>query len=130
MPPQGNNNNNNNTQRQHGVKGVYYAGKWVNLDKNQNKIENSEHDMEDFLCQSKGTDDGHGLRSASSSCRLYVEPCPRSHTRVSASSSANYDVVIVGAGCIGAAIARELSRYKLSVLWLEVSLFVRSTVRS
>ena len=30
-----------------------------------------------------------------------------------------YDVVVVGAGCIGGAIARELSRYDLRVLLLE-----------
>lgn len=31
----------------------------------------------------------------------------------------NYDVVIIGAGITGAMTARELSRYKLSVLWIE-----------
>lgn len=30
-----------------------------------------------------------------------------------------HDVAIIGAGVVGASIARELSRYKLSVLWLE-----------
>jgi glycerol-3-phosphate dehydrogenase len=30
-----------------------------------------------------------------------------------------YDVIIVGAGVIGCSIARELSKYKLSVLVLE-----------
>ena len=30
-----------------------------------------------------------------------------------------YDVVVVGAGCIGSAVARELSRYDLSVLVID-----------
>jgi glycerol-3-phosphate dehydrogenase len=33
----------------------------------------------------------------------------------------SYDVLIVGAGCIGAAVARELSRYSLSTLWVEAA---------
>ena len=38
---------------------------------------------------------------------------------MSAKQDGSYDVVIIGAGCIGSAIARELSRYSLSVLMLE-----------
>ena len=33
----------------------------------------------------------------------------------------SYDIVIVGAGCIGAAIARELSKYALKILWVEAA---------
>jgi len=33
----------------------------------------------------------------------------------------SYDVVIIGSGCIGAAIARELSKYALSILWVEAA---------
>ena len=33
-----------------------------------------------------------------------------------------YDVVIIGAGVVGSAIARELSRYKLSIAVLEKNL--------
>ena len=36
----------------------------------------------------------------------------------------NYDVVIVGGGVIGSAVARELSRYKLSICVLEKELDV------
>jgi len=36
-------------------------------------------------------------------------------------SGVEYDIVLVGAGCIGSAIARELSRYKLSVLLVEAA---------
>ena len=100
-------------QRQHGVKGVYYGGKWVNLESCRDKSDDVD-DIEDFLCSNH----------QNKSCRLYNEPCPRSRSRVRASSNEQYDVVIIGAGCIGAAIARELSRYKLSVLWLEVSFIV------
>jgi cation diffusion facilitator CzcD-associated flavoprotein CzcO len=32
-----------------------------------------------------------------------------------------YDVVIIGAGCIGTSIARELSRYALKTLLLEAA---------
>ena len=58
------------------------------------------------------------LEPSQSSC-----PCaPRSR---SANSAANedggYDVIIIGAGCIGGAIARELSRYQVSVLLLEAA---------
>ena len=35
-----------------------------------------------------------------------------------------YDVVIIGAGVVGSAIARELSRYKLSIAVLENNLEV------
>lgn len=51
------------------------------------------------------------------------EPCPRSSSRNVSACRNNkvYDVVIVGAGCIGAAIARELSRYSVSILWVEAA---------
>ena len=37
------------------------------------------------------------------------------------SSASTYDVAVIGAGLVGAAIARELSAYELSVVWLEAS---------
>ena len=56
--------------------------------------------------------------------------CPRSRSRNadiivdddalrSGRDDSAYDVVVVGAGCIGGAIARELSRYDLRILLLE-----------
>lgn len=92
--------------RQHGVKGVYYGGDWV--------------DIEDC--------DGtfHPDPSKCSGCpnNSPSKPCPRSKTRHDASKDGKgkeYDIVVVGAGCIGGAIARELSKYKLSVLVLEAA---------
>jgi glycine/D-amino acid oxidase-like deaminating enzyme len=81
--------------RQHGVKGVYYGGDWL--------------DMEDCV---------------------HETACPRSQSRRSASKASSggtggvdgvYDVCIIGAGCLGAAVARELSRYDLSILWVEAA---------
>ena len=112
MPPNGNPNVGKSTpsqeQRQHGVKGVYYGGKWVSMTKSADE----EHDIEDFMLTKNEKKNG--------TCRLYRTPCPRSRSRYRPTHGNDYDVCIIGAGCIGAAIARELSRYKLSILWLEV----------
>lgn len=45
-----------------------------------------------------------------------------------------YDVVIIGAGVVGSAIARELSRYKLSIavlekIWMSATRPVAATLR-
>lgn len=96
--------------RQHGVKGVYYAGEWLDIEDCDGKFIVSEQ-----TCS--GCD--------------YQEACPRSLSRNAAATMKDatakkqkdliYDVLIVGAGCIGAAIARELSRYQVSVLWVEAA---------
>lgn len=88
---------------QHGVKGAYYAGHWV--------------DLEDCA----GT--FQPKPSTCSQCPTRSE-CPRSQSRNAAKSTFSreeiiYDVVIIGSGCIGSAIARELSRYSLKTLLLE-----------
>merc|ERR1719174_2338224 len=52
--------------------------------------------------------------------KVPATPCPRSITRHSAAKEdGSYDVVIIGAGCIGAAVARELSKTTASVLMVE-----------
>ena len=86
-----------------GVKGAFYAGHWV--------------DIEDCV----GT-----FQPDSSKCSQCPtkSTCPRSQSRNAAVASSKdedtvYDVVIIGAGCIGSAIARELSRYSLKTLLLE-----------
>lgn len=90
---------------QHGVKGVYYGGDWL--------------DLED--CGSAFTDLQAG-KDGCSGCEMWSTPrCPRSVSRNATSPKPVYDVCIVGAGCIGAAIARELSKYKLSVIWIEAA---------
>ena len=46
--------------------------------------------------------------------------CPRSRSKNSAAKEdGTYDVIVIGAGCIGGAIARELSKTTASVLLLE-----------
>lgn len=58
------------------------------------------------------------------------KPCPRSRSRpvpgktkmpVGDYNDGVYDILIVGAGCIGAAIARELAKYDLRILWVEAA---------
>lgn len=95
------------------MKGAYYGGDWV--------------DIEDCA----GT-----FNPTSSQCAScpHSTPCPRSKSRNDASKKTafidvnekkvevkQYDVCIIGAGCIGSSIARELSKYKLSVLMLEAA---------
>ena len=54
--------------------------------------------------------------------RVAATPCPRSRTRHSAAKpDGTYDVAIIGAGCIGAAVARELSKTHASVILLEAA---------
>jgi L-2-hydroxyglutarate oxidase LhgO len=86
----------------HGNKGAYVGGEWV--------------DIED--CAEKFNIKG----GSNEKCTKQCSRCPRSRTRHSAArEDGTYDVVIVGAGCIGAAVARELSRTTASVLMLEAA---------
>jgi glycine/D-amino acid oxidase-like deaminating enzyme/F0F1-type ATP synthase membrane subunit c/vacuolar-type H+-ATPase subunit K len=81
-------------------KGVYYGGDWLDIEDCDGTFSN----LKDCSgCSVEGT-------------------CPRSRSRNTASKpDGSFDVVIVGAGCIGAAIARELSKYNLSILWVEAA---------
>ena len=82
----------------HGEGGAYVGGYWVPL---------SECDKKFNI---KG---GSNEKTAAT-------PCPRSITRHSAAKpDGTYDVVIIGAGCIGSAVARELSKTTASVLMVE-----------
>jgi len=96
------------TGHRHGEKGVYYAGEWL--------------DIEDC--------DGVFTNLPNCSDCPSAEPCPRSASRRPANVAAKmakkgdgdvYDVLIVGAGCVGGTIARELSKYAVSVLWVEAA---------
>ena len=93
--------------RQHGVKGAYVGGDWCDMEDlgSQFLIKGGSHTTNKCL--------GDGGKD---SCKT----CPRSRTRnVAAKADGTYDVIIIGAGCIGAAIARELSKTLTSVLVLE-----------
>lgn len=89
---------------QHGKGGVFYAGNWLDIEDCDKVFNISEKDCSG--CSSNG-------------------PCPRSRSRPQPDKKADndnvYDVLIIGAGCIGAAIARELSKYNLSTLWVEAA---------
>eukprot|EP00956_Cyclotella_meneghiniana_P026673 scaffold58259_cov107-Cyclotella_meneghiniana.AAC.3 len=86
---------------QHGVKGVYYGGHWVDLEDCANTF--NPDPSKCSQCPTRST-------------------CPRSKSRnAKTSPDTVYDVVIIGAGCIGSAIARELSRYELKILLLEAA---------
>lgn len=93
---------NTETPKQHGVKGVYYGGEWLDIEDCQGVF-----DINSNYC------------SAAEECAK-KNRCPRSRSRSSSRASDGcYDILIIGAGCIGAAIARELSRYDVSMLWVE-----------
>jgi L-2-hydroxyglutarate oxidase LhgO len=93
--------------RQHGDKGVYCGGDWVDIE-----------DCGENFNISEGTSDKtcSNFSTTSSKCAT----CPRSRSKyVQSHSDGTYDVIIIGAGCIGSAIARELSKKDLSILLLE-----------
>jgi len=101
---------------QHGVKGVYYGGKWLDLEDCYGTFTGVEEECSG--CASKSKSSCPRSRSANSPA-TWDGPKPKDSPKDD--DSYHYDVCIVGAGCIGAAIARELSRYQLRVLWLEAA---------
>ena len=85
----------------HGEGGAYVGGDWVDI----------EDCPEHFNVSGASCD---RCRSAAA--------CPRSRSRSSAAKAdGSYDVVVIGAGCIGAAVARELAKTQASVLVLEAA---------
>jgi FAD dependent oxidoreductase len=93
------------------VKGVYYGGEWLDIEDCGGRFND--------LTVCSGCDGGGGGDPP---------PCPRSRSRNTAHKANDpatgvpvYDVCIVGAGCIGAAIARELSKYRVHVLLVEAA---------
>ncbi|CAB9524627.1 L-2-hydroxyglutarate dehydrogenase, mitochondrial [Seminavis robusta] len=88
--------------KQHGVKGVYYGGSWLDIEDCDKTFSNPTENCS--TCNHKTT-------------------CPRSRSRNASLDKTDYlyDICIVGAGCIGAAVARELSKYQVSVLWVEAA---------
>ena len=89
-------------RRVHGDGGAYVGGDWVA--------------MED-LGTRFNVSGGSGGK-----CGGDCKACPRSRSRKGAERpQGGYDVVVIGAGCIGSAISRELSRTTASVLLLEAA---------
>lgn len=87
--------------RVHGEGGAFVGGHWVPLEE----------------CPTK-----FNVAGASNTRPDLSQPCPRSRTRHSAAKpDGTYDVVIVGGGCIGAAVARELAKTTASVLMVEAA---------
>ena len=90
-------------KRVHGDGGAYVGGEWVDIEDCAERFNVAGGSC--ATCRSAG--DG---------------TCPRSRSRTSAAKpDGSYDVVIVGAGCVGAAVARELARTTASVLVLEAA---------
>ena len=86
----------------HGSKGAFVAGDWVNIEDCADKF---------------------NIKNGSQNrCNKNCATCPRSRSRnTSARSDGSYDIAIIGAGCIGSAIARELSKTTASVILLEAA---------
>ena len=81
----------------HGNKGVYFGGQWLPIEDCDNWLKGMPND-----------------------CKQ--DECPRHERKnknVLDDASTLYDVAIVGAGCIGGSIARELSKYSLKCILLE-----------
>jgi hypothetical protein len=78
----------------HGQKGVYCGGDWISIEDCHKLLNNKGHKQ----CSN----------------------CPSVSAEQKRMSAANeFYVVVVGAGCVGACIARELSKYNLRVALLE-----------
>ena len=104
---------------QHGINGVYYGGKWVDI---EDCIQSG------YTLPSTQLSSGIQYQNKCQSCPNKLTCCagkkPRSRTAFDSSKDGqgiHYDICIIGAGCIGSAIARELSRYTLSILLLEAA---------
>ena len=87
----------------HCDKGAYVGGGWVDM----------EDLAEQYLIGAKGSH---------TKCGNGCSVCPRSASRNSAARpDGSYDVIVIGAGCIGSAISRELSKTTNSILLLEAA---------
>ena len=94
----------------HGQGGVYNAGDWVPIEECDAKV-NADPTNRDFRC---------GDCSTCPSKRPGADASDTAHGFNDASRDSNeFDVVVVGAGCIGGCVVRELSKYNLRVLLVE-----------
>ena len=86
----------------HGSKGAFVGGDWIPIEECADKF---------YINNGSGGD-----------CSKKCASCPRSRSRRSAAKQdGSYDIAIIGAGCIGSAIARELSKTTASVILLEAA---------
>ncbi len=86
----------------HGSKGAFVGGEWIPIEECADKF---------YIQNGSGGD-----------CSKNCATCPRSRSKnSSAKPDGSYDVAIIGAGCIGSAIARELSKTTASVIILEAA---------
>jgi glycerol-3-phosphate dehydrogenase len=101
----------------HGDGGVFFAGDWINVEQCHEK---------DFFCtKSKPSSQTRKCGGNCSTC-AHKDSCSNDNGRsrsvnCAAKPDGTYDVCIIGAGCIGASVARELSRTNASVIVLEGS---------
>jgi glycerol-3-phosphate dehydrogenase len=92
----------------HGEKGVYHSGDWI--------------DMDSYNAQVSALKEKIKAHQKKGACGETCATCPRSGScHSSAKADGSYDVIIIGAGCIGASVARELSKTTARVLWLEAA---------
>lgn len=96
----------------HGNKGVYCGGDWINIEDCDEWQRGGACGGEECKeCPAAAEQTASGLPAASGKPggrALPPRPCATRFT--SAKPDGSYDVIVVGAGCIGGAICRELSR--------------------
>jgi len=86
----------------HGDHGAFVGGDWIDIE-----------DCGELFNIKNGSD-----KKVPNTCGN----CPRSRSRHSAAKADHtYDIIIIGAGCIGSSIARELAKTTASVLLLEAA---------
>ena len=104
--------------RVHGSGGVYCGGEWISIEDCGAWLAGGACGGEE--CKECPATDGGALRAESN------KPGGRAHALACATSfsaarpDGTYDVAIVGAGCVGGSVARELARRAYSVVVLEV----------
>ena len=86
----------------HCDKGAYVGGGWVDM----------EDLHKEYLIGDKGSH---------TKCGGDCNVCPRSQSRNTTHNKNKYDVIVIGAGCIGSAISRELSKTTNDILLLEAA---------
>eukprot|EP00485_Elphidium_margaritaceum_P004617 CAMPEP_0202708488 /NCGR_PEP_ID=MMETSP1385-20130828/20681_1 /ASSEMBLY_ACC=CAM_ASM_000861 /TAXON_ID=933848 /ORGANISM="Elphidium margaritaceum" /LENGTH=716 /DNA_ID=CAMNT_0049367473 /DNA_START=13 /DNA_END=2163 /DNA_ORIENTATION=- len=84
--------------RVHGNKGVYCGGEWIPIE-----------ECAEWQCPKQCQNNHDAVLKKTQNAELTIDD----------DENIMYDVAIIGAGCVGSCIARELSKYQLKVLLLE-----------